>query len=335
MPMHESERESRGAAALRAIACAAACGALIAASAAGAQSYPVKPVRLIVGFPPGGPVEALARILSPKLAESLGQQLVIDNRPGANGNIGGDLVARSTPDGYTLLLVVSSFATNPHLYTRQPFDPLADFTPVTLLTLAPLVLVSHPSLPVKGVKDLVALAKARPGELNTSVAGAGSGGHLALELMKSMSGANIVAVPHKGGAAAITDAIGGHVQLTINSSLVLLPHIKTGRLRALGVSSAVRMPATPDIPTIAEQGLPGYEASLWYGIVLPAKAPGALVARLNTEFNQAVRLPEVRERLHNEGVIVVGSTADEFGEHLRRESAKWGKVIREAKLKLD
>jgi len=297
--------------------------------------YPAKPVRLVVGFPTGGPVDILARILASKVGESMGQPIIVDSRPGANGNIGAELVARAPADGYTLLLVVSSFATNQHLYAKQPFDPLADFAPVTLLTSAPLLLTAHPSLPVKSIKDLIALARARPGELNCSVAGGGSGGHLALELFKSITGINIVAIPYKGGGAAITEAIGGQVHLTINNPLALLPHIRAGKLRALGTSSAQRLVVAPEIPTIAEAGLPGFEASLWYGIVLPVKAAPALIARLNTEFVQAIQQPDVRERMNSEGVQVIGSTPEQFAEHLRRESAKWAKVIRDAKIKLE
>ena len=299
------------------------------------QAYPVKPVRMIVAFPAGGPVDILARVIAPKVADGLGQQVIVDSRPGANGNIGGEVVARAPADGYTMLLVVSSFATNPHLYAKQPFDPLNDFAPVTLLTSAPLLLTAHPSLPAKSVKELVALAKSRPGALNCSVAGGGSGGHLALELFKSMAAINIVAIPYKGGAAAIVEAIGGQVQLTINNPLALLPHIKSGKLRALGTSSLQRLIAAPEIPTIAEAGLPGYEAALWYGIVLPAKSSPALVARLNAEFVQVIQQPDVRERLNAEGVQIIGSTPEQFAEHLRRESAKWGKVIRDANIRLD
>ena len=302
---------------------------------AGAQPYPTKPVRMVVAFPPGGPVDILARVIAPRITDGLGQQLIVDSRPGANGNIGGEYVARAPADGYTMLLVVSSFSTNPHLYSKQPFDPLNDFAPVTLLTSAPLLLTSHPTLPAKNVKELIALAKRRPGEINCSVAGGGSGGHLALELFKSMTGVNIVAIPYKGGAAAITEAIGGQVQLTVNSPLALLPHVKSNRLRALGTSSQQRLVAAPEIPTIAEAGLPGYEASLWYGIVVPAKTPPALIARLNTEFVQAVQQPDVRERLNSEGVQIIGSTPEQFAEHLRKESAKWGKVIRDANIRLD
>ena len=312
----------------------AALGVMAVAAPAGAQTYPARTMRLVVAFPAGGGVDILARMLALKVGESVGQQMIVDNRAGANGNIGGEYVARAPADGYTLLLVVSSFATNPYVYAKQSFDPLTDFSPVTLLTSAPLVLVSHPSLPVKSVKELIALAKARPGDLNSSVAGLGSGGQLALELFKSMARVDIVTIPYKGGVAAITDTIGGQVQLTINNPLALLPHVKAGKLRALGVSSLQRLAAAPEIPTIAE-GLPGYEASLWYGIVLPAKAAPALIARLNAEFNQALQQPDVRERMNGEGVQILGSTPEQFAEHLRKESVKWGKVIRDAKIKLD
>jgi tripartite-type tricarboxylate transporter receptor subunit TctC len=317
-----------------AFALAASASAQTPSSGAG-QDYPARTMRLVVAFPSGGGVDILARTLALKVGASLGQQMIVDNRSGANGNIGGEFVARAPADGYTLLLVVSSFATNPHVYAKQSFDPLSDFAPVTLLTSAPLVLVAHPALPVKSVKELIALAKARPGELNSSVAGLGSGGQLALELFKSMARVDIVTVPYKGGVAAITDTIGGQVQLTINNPLALLPHVKTGKLRALGTSSLQRLVAAPEIPTIAEAGLPGYEATLWYGIVLPAKSAPALIARLNTEFVRAVQQPDVRERMNSEGVLIIGSTPEQFAEHLRRESAKWGRVIRDAQIKLD
>ncbi|MGH8619348.1 MAG: tripartite tricarboxylate transporter substrate binding protein [Burkholderiales bacterium] len=314
---------------------AALCAGAVAGPAGAQQTYPGKTMRLVVAFPSGGAVDLMARLLALKVGESLGQQMIVDNRPGANGNIGGEYVARAAPDGYTILLVVSSFATNPYVYAKQPFDPLTDFVPVTLLTSAPLLLVAHPSLPAKNVKELIALARARPGELNSSMAGQGSGGHLAFELFKSMSKTDILSIPYKGGAAAITDTIGGQVQLTINNPLALLPHVKAGKLRALGTSSSQRLAAAPEIPTIAEAGLPGYEATLWYGIVLPAKAAPALVSRLNTEFNQAVQQPDVRERMSSEGVVIIGSTPEQFADHLRRESVKWGKVIRDAKIKLE
>jgi tripartite-type tricarboxylate transporter receptor subunit TctC len=314
-----------------------ALGALAVAAPAAAQQqpFPMKTMRLVVAFPSGGAVDVMARLLALKVGESLGQQMIVDNRPGANGNIGGEFVARSAPDGYTTLLVVSSFATNPHVYAKQPFDPLTDFAPVTLLNSAPMLLTAHPSLPAKTVKELIALAKARPGELNGAMAGQGSGGHLAFELFKSMAKIDIVAIPYKGGAAAITDTIGGQVQVTINNPLALLPHVKTGKLRALGTSGSQRMPAAPEIPTIAEAGLPGYEASFWYGIVLPAKAAPALVSRLNTEFNQAMLQPDVRERMASEGVLPITSTPEQFADHLRKEYAKWGKVIRDAKIRLE
>jgi tripartite-type tricarboxylate transporter receptor subunit TctC len=318
-----------------AFAAAGCCLALLACAAAAQQPYPAKPVRLVVPFPAGGPADALARILGPRLADAFGQQIVIDNRPGANGNIGTEAVAKAAPDGYTMMLVVSSFATNHHLYPRLPFDPLNDFAPVSLLTRAPFVLVVHPSLPVKSVKELIALARARPGELNYGAAGNGAGGHLAMELFKSAARVDIVTVIYKGGAPSITDLIGGQIQLTVNNPLVLLPHVKSGRLRALAVTGARRLPAAPQLPTVAEAALPGFEASLWYGVVGPARLPGALVARWNGELVKTVQAPEMRERLTGEGVEAIGSTPEQFAEHLRTESAKWAKVIREARIRLE
>jgi tripartite-type tricarboxylate transporter receptor subunit TctC len=320
---------------LRFALCAAACLLLALPGLAPAQGYPAKPVRLIVPFPAGGPSDALGRILGPRLAEQLGQQIVIDNRVGANGNVGAEVAAKSPPDGYTLLMVVSSFATNPALYPKLAFDPLRDFVPVSLLTAAPLVLVTHPTLPVKTVKDLIALARARPDELNYGAAGNGAGGHLAMELFKGMTGVRMTTIVYKGGAQAITDVIAGQIHLTVNNPLIVLPHVKTGRLRAIAVTSAERLAATPELPTIAEAGVTGYEASLWYGIVLPAGAPAALVSRLNAELVKVLQSPDTRERLAPEGVRIIGSTPEQFGEHLRRESVKWTKVIRDARIRLE
>jgi len=308
---------------------------LLGTAMAGAQTFPSKPTRLIIAFPAGGPVDLLGRLMAPRLTESMGQQMIVENRPGANGNIGADQVARAPADGHTAMLVVSSFATNHHLYAKLPFHPLRDFAPVTLLTAAPLIIVSHPSLPVRSIKELIALARARPGQLNVSVAGAGSGGQLTTELFKSLAKVDMLAVPYKGGAAAIVDAISGEVQLTLNSALALLPHMKAGKLRALGVTSQQRVDLLPELPTVAEAGLPGFESSLWYGIVLPVKTPPALVARLNTEYVRAIQLPEIRDRLVGDGMRVFGSTPEQFADHLRTESEKWGKVIREAKIRLD
>lgn len=311
------------------------CSLLALPTAAAAQTYPAKPIRLIVPFPAGGPADTVSRIIGPRLADSLGQQVVIDNRVGGNGNTGAEITARTAPDGYTLMMVVSSFVTNPALYPNLSFDPLRDFTPVSLLTSAPLVLVVHPSLPVKSVRELIVLAKARPGELNYAAAGNGAGGHLAMELFKSMAGINMTTIVYKGGAQAVTDVIGGQVQLTVNNPLVVLPHVKSGRLRALAVTSAQRLAAAPELATIAEAGVPGFEASLWYGIVTPAGLPAPLTGRLHGEFLKALQHPETRERLVLDGVRIIGSTPEEFAGHLRQESVKWTRVVRDARIKLE
>ncbi len=305
------------------------------ACAASAQPYPSKPVRMIVPFPAGGPADALSRVIGPKLADTLGQQIVVDNRVGANGNVGAELTAKSAPDGYTLMMVVSSFASNPALYGNLAFDPLKDFAPVSLLTSAPLILVVHPTLPVKSVQDLIALAKAKPGGLNYAAAGNGAGGHLTMELFKGMTGIKMVTIIYKGGAQALTDVIGGQVHLTVNNPLVVLPHVKSGRLRALGVTSLQRLPAVPDLPTIAEAGVPGFEATLWYGVVAPANTPPALITRLHSEFVKVLQHSDTRERLAIDGVRIIGSTPEQFGDHLRQESVKWSKVIRDSKIKLE
>jgi len=300
-----------------------------------AQTFPSKTMRLVVAFPAGGGVDILARLMAPRIGEALGQPMIVDNRPGANGNIGAEIVSRAPPDGHMMMLVVSSFSTNHHFYSKLAFNPLRDFTPVTLLSSAPLVIVSHPSLPVRNLKDLIALAKSRPGQLNCSVAGAGSGGQLTMELFKSMAKINVLTIPYKGGVAAITDAIAGEVHLTLNNPLAIVPHVQAGKLRALGVSTKQRLPALPDVPTVAEAALPGFESSLWYGIVVPAKTPPEIVARLNKEFVRVIQLDEIRQRVAAEGVQIIGSSAEAFGDHLRNESEKWGKVIREAKIRID
>lgn len=326
-------RNPRAARAQRAIA-----GTLLllaAGAATAADQFPSKIVRMVIGFPAGGPIDILARVFAPRVAEGIGQQVIVDSRPGANGNIAAELVARAPADGHMLMLVASSFATNHHLYPKLAVNPLRDFTPVSLVSAAPLILVSHPSVPAKNLQELIALAKKRPGELDCSVAGRGSGGHLTVELFKSMAGIDLLVVPHKGGAAAVADTIGGQVHLTVNNALAVLPHIRSGRLRALGVTSLQRIAVAPEIPTVAESGLPGFESSLWYGIVGPAKLPAQVTARLNAELVRATQLPAVRDRLTADGMEVIGSTPEAFGAFLKRESDKWGKVIGEARIRVE
>jgi tripartite-type tricarboxylate transporter receptor subunit TctC len=308
---------------------------LAAGTASASDPLPAKVVRMVIGFPAGGPVDILARVITQRVAEGIGQQVIVDSRPGANGNIAAELVARAPADGHTLMLVASSFATNHHLYPKLPVHPMRDFAPVSLVSAAPLILVAHPSVPARNLEALIALARARPGQLDCSVAGRGSGGHLTVELLKSMAGIDVLVIPHKGGAAAVADTIGGQVHLTVNNALAVLPHVRNGRLRALGITSLQRIAVAPEIPTVAESGLPGFESSLWYGIVGPAKLPAQVIARLNGEVVRTTQLPAVRDRLIADGMEVIGSTPEAFGAFIQRESDKWGRVIGAARIRVD
>jgi tripartite-type tricarboxylate transporter receptor subunit TctC len=311
---------------------AALCLALLGASAyprpAAAQAFPAKPVRLVVPFAPGGPVDTIARVVSPRLAESLGQTVVVDNRAGGGSTIGTELVVRSPADGYTVLLTSSSIAINPSIYTQITFDPVRDLAPVTWVAASPLALVVHPSLPVKRVADLVRLARTRNGELVYASSGTGSAPHLAGELFASMVGAKLVHVPYKGAGPATGDLLAGHVQVMFNNMLNAVPNVQAGRLRALGVTSAGRSPALPDIPSIAEAGVAGYEATTWYAYFAPGGTPRAIVDRHHREMAAALKLPEVQARLSTQGVDPVGSGPDELARHLQLEIVKWAKVVK-------
>ncbi len=308
------------------VACAV-FGAAFAIGPAIAQSYPAKPVRMVVGYPPGGPTDILARTVAQKLSEFLSQQVIVDNRPGASGMIGAELVVKAAPDGHTLLMVPVTYAVTPSMFAQMPYDPVRDLAPVALVASAPFILVVHPTLPVKTVKDLIALARSRPGQINYASASSGGMPHLAGELFNNMTGVRMVHIPYKGAAPATTDLVGGHVSLMFNNMLSAMPHVKAGRLRAVAVTSARRSAAVPDLPAIAET-VPGYEASGWYGALAPAATPREIVAKLNAEINRAMKLPEVAQRLAGDGVEAVGMTADQFAAYLRQEIAKWGKVVR-------
>ena len=308
--------------------CAAAC--------AHAQTYPTKPIRLIVPFAPAGGTDLVARTVQVKLTETLGQPVVIDNRPGAAGSVGTDIAAKAPPDGHTLLLCSAGpLAINPSLYAKLPYDPARDLAPVTLVTVMPFVLVTHPSLPVKSVKDLIALAKARPGQLNYGTPGNGSTTHLANELLKSMTGIDMTHVPYKGVALAATDLISGQVQVMSGDLSTLLPHVKSGRMRAIATTAAKRSSLLPDLPTVAESGVPGYDASGWFGVCVPAATPRPIVDRLNASIVKGVQSPDSRERLGALGGEVAAGTPEQFAAHIRTEAAKWGKVIRTIGLKPD
>jgi tripartite-type tricarboxylate transporter receptor subunit TctC len=304
-------------------------------SGAGAQDYPEKPVRLIIGFPPGGGADLVARQFAPKLGENLGQQIVIENRGGAGGNIALETLAKLPPDGYSLMLTTPTLSINPSLYPKVRYDPLRDFAPVALLASTVYILVVHPSLPVKSVKDLVALAKSKPRELNYSSGGNGAAAHLAGELFKSMSGTQIVHVPFKGIAPALVAVLSGEAQLTFGSQPSTLPHVKSGRLRALAVTSAKRSSFTPDIPSMAEAGLPGYETTAWYGIIAPAKTPQAIISRLNAEVGRTLENPEVKAGLAKLSFEILTATPDRFGAFIREELTKWARVVKEAGMRID
>ena len=298
--------------------------------AAAQQAYPSKPVRIISPFPPGGGNDALCRIVAQKLVEGLKQQVIVENRAGANGIVGTEVAARSAPDGYTIVLIPSGHAVNATLYRKLPFDSIRDFTPITLAGSSPLVLAVHPSLPVKSVKELVALARARPGQLTYVSAGVGASGHLGGALFETLTGTKMVHIPYKGMALAITDLMSGQVSLTFGTSLSVIPHARSGRLRALATTGARRSPALPDLPTVAEAGVPGYEASLWYGFVGPARLPPEVVRRLNSAIVAVLGLPDVRDRLASQGVDPQPTTPEEFAQLLASDVERWAKVIQRA-----
>ncbi|HUP95213.1 MAG TPA: tripartite tricarboxylate transporter substrate binding protein [Burkholderiales bacterium] len=313
-------------------------GLACACAAAGtyAQPYPAKAVRFVVPFAPGGGSDLVARTVAAKLTEALGQPVVIDNRAGAAGTIGADIAAKSPPDGHTLLLGSNGpLAINPSLYAKLPYDAARDFAPVSLVTVMPFVLVVHPSLPVKSVKELIALAKSRPGQLNYGSPGNGSTTHLANELLKSMTGMQIAHVPYKGVAPAATDLISGNIQMMSGDLSTLMPHVRSGRMRPLAVTSSRRSTLLPDMPTVAEAGVPGYEAIGWFGVLVPAGTPAPIVERLNSAMLKGLAAPDARQRLSAFGGDVAVGTPEQFAAHIRTEAAKWGKLIKAIGLKPD
>jgi tripartite-type tricarboxylate transporter receptor subunit TctC len=294
-----------------------------------AQGYPERAVRIVVPFAPGGSTDIVGRIASQKLGERLKQSVVIDNRGGGGGNIGSDLVAKAPPDGYTLLVgTVGSLTINPSLYRKMPYDPLRDLTPIAYFGSTPNILVVHPSLPARTVSELIALARARPGQLNYASAGTGGSVHLAAELFRSLAKIDMVHVPYKGSGPALIDLIAGQTQLMFSTMPPALPHVKSGRLRALGMTGTKRSPLVPDLPTIAESGLPGYEITQWWGLLGPAGLPPAVVTRLNNEMNAILKEPEVRQRFASEGAETAPNTPDWFAAYMKAEVAKWAKVVR-------
>jgi len=308
---------------------AALAAALVVSHPADAQQpYPSKPMRLVVPSAPGGGTDITARVMAPRLSEFLGQQVVVENRAGAGTMIGGEVVARAAPDGYTLLMGISTLAINPAMYKKVPYDALKDFAPITQTVSLPNILVVHPSLPAKTVKELVAFAKARPGQIQFASAGVGTNPHLAAELFLSMTGTRMLHVPYKGSGAGVIDVIAGHVPVMTPSILTGLPHAKAGRLRALGVTSSKRAGGAPEIPTIAEAGVPGYEAVQWFGILAPAGTPRPVIDRVHRESVRVLQSADVKDRLQADGADPVASTPEEFAGFLRSETAKWAKVVK-------
>ncbi|MBI3515136.1 MAG: tripartite tricarboxylate transporter substrate binding protein [Proteobacteria bacterium] len=306
-----------------------------AALAAGAQDYPTKPIRLIVPWPPGGGGDIVCRIVGQKVGELFGQQLVIDNRPGAGGNIGTEVAARAAPDGYTIVFgYVGTHAINPGLYKSMPFEP-KDLAPITMMTVVTNILVVHPSVPARSVGALIELARAKPGQLNFSSAGNGSLPHLAGELFKTMTGVDMVHVPFKGGGPAVAALIGGEVQLSFADPLAAIPGIKAGQMIALGVTATKRIPGLAEVPTIAEAGVPGFEATGWNGVLAPAATPAPIIAKLHDAFVAALQTPSVRDRLTEQAYEPVGSTPAEFGRFIAVETEKWAKVIKASGAQID
>ena len=303
---------------------------------ASAQSYPAKPLRLIVPYPPGGPTDFVGRAVAQKLGETLKQQVIVDNRPGAATLIGTELAAKSAPDGYTLLFGTSAgMVVNPLLVARLPYDPIRDFAPICMLVISPQILVINPAIPAATLKELIALAKSKPGQFNYATPGAGTPNHLGAELLNYMAGIRTVHVPYKGSAPAITDLISGQVQFMFNSMPSVLPHVASGRLRALAISTAQRTPALPDLPTVAEAGVPGFEYSTWYGIYAPAATPAPIRARLASELVRIAGSPELTQRFASEGLVPAAGTPEQLAAYMRTESAKWAKVIKAAGIKLE
>lgn len=300
-----------------------------------AQSFPTKPIRLIVAFAPGGNTDVVARAIAPKLGELLGQQVVVDNRPGGGTTIGTEALARSAPDGYTLMLTGFDFTVNPSLRSKLPYDTQKDFTPIALIATYPMALVANPALPAQSVKELIAFAKANPGRVNYASAGNGSPGHLSGELLKSLAGVDLTHIPYKGSGAALADLLAGQVQLLFSGMPAVASFVQSGRLKLLAVTGTKRDPALPDVATVQEGGVPGYEVTSWLGFLAPAGVPRPIVDRLNAEIGRALQAADVRERLASMGGDLGASTPEAFGTRLREEISKWSRVVHGAGIKID
>ena len=315
-------------------ACIVVLVALLVPAAAFAQAYPNRAIRLLVPFPPGGPADILGRIIGQKMSESFGQQVIIDNRPGANTIIAAELAARAPADGYTVLMAIdSTLSMNPALYTKLPYDPLKDFDPVSLIAIVPSMLIAHPSVPVNNVQELIALAKSKPGQV---MFGSGTiAMQLAGELFNNMAGTKMTNVPYKGGSTTITAVMGGEVPVAFEGISTALAAWRAGKVKAIAAMGAKRLPQAPNVPTVAESGVPGYEAQVWQSVVVPAGTPRPIIAKLNAELTRIMKLPETQERLAASGLVPTSSTPEELGTFIRSETAKWGKIIKDIGLKIE
>ena len=308
----------------------------LTAPSAMAQQYPSKPIVLVVPFAPGGTSELISRLVAQKLTERLGQQVVVENRPGAAGNIAMEQVARAAPDGYTLILGhIGTLAVNPAMFPKLPYDAIKDFAPVSLIAAVPNIVTVNPAVPAKTLKEFLDLARAKPGSINYGSAGNGSAGHLAMEYLKRIAKTDMVHVPYKGTGPMLTDLLAGQTQATFTGSSPLIPHIKSGKLRALAVGSAVRIPSLPEVPTVAESGFAGFETSQWYGIIAPAKTPPAIIQKLSVEIAQVMKQPDVIARLSGDGTVMIGSTPNEFAAYISKEMKRWGEVVHDANIKAE
>lgn len=319
----------------RAVILAAAAWLVVLPGAAWSQPYPTKPIRMIVGFTPGGGTDTVARLIATKIADSFGQPVVIDNRPGAGGSIATEILAKSVPDGYSLIMVSGSHTINANLHRKARYDPVADFTPITQVARSQYLLTIKPSLAVGSVKELIALAKAKPGDLNYASAGNGSPPHLATELFKSLTGVDIVHVPFKGSLPLLTAILGGQIDLTFGNMGAVLPHVRAGKLKGLAVSASVRSPAAPEFPTVAEAGVPGFEATGWYGVLAPAGTSNQIVNKLHQEIALALKLEDVRGRLTAEGLEITATPPAQFAAYIKSENAKWAKVVKLLGMRVD
>ncbi len=333
--MTPSTRTSRTRRSAVFLACASALWASALSPALANSDYPNKPIRVVVPYPPGGPTDIVARVVAQKLQEQMGQSFIIDNKPGAGANLGAEAVARSAPDGYTLVVATTAHAINPSLFSKLNYSITKDFAPISQLTSGPLVIVTTPSLPASNVKELIALAKSKPGALNFASSGNGQSTHLSAELFSAMAGVKMNHVPYKGSAPALTDVMSGQADLMFDTMLSSMPFVKGGKLKAVAVTSSKRSPSAPDLPTVAEAGLPGYEAIAWNGLLAPAGTPTEIIQRLNAELKKVLENPEVKQRFDAQGFAAKWDAPAEFGTFLQTEVDKWGKVVKTSGAKVD